>query len=83
MKTTNILSILSILVIAAPSALAATPSHEHVTNYGDGLTMHQYDDSFDFTVSVQGGPTFKFDSQTQKVRMTSKNGTFKIIDLAK
>jgi hypothetical protein len=80
--TAMILSILSILLVAAPSAQANVRA-EHTTNYGEGISMKQYDDNSGFVMSVKGGPTFKFDSRTQTVLLTRANGTVKVVDFNK
>ncbi len=80
--TAMILSILSVLLVAAPSAQADVRP-EHTTDYGDGVSMKQYDDNSGFVMSVKDGPTFKFDSRTQTVLMTRANGTVKVVNLNK
>jgi hypothetical protein len=80
--TAKILSILSILLIAAPSA-QANISAERTIDYGEGISMKQYTDNADFLMTVKDGPTFKFDSRTQTVLITRPDGSLQTVDFNK
>jgi hypothetical protein len=84
--TAMILSIFSVLVVAAPSAQANVPANvpaEHTTNYGEGVSMKKYDDNSGFVMTVKGGPTFKFNSRTQTVLITRENGSITVVNFDK
>jgi hypothetical protein len=80
--TAKILSILSVLLVAVPSAQANLRA-ERTIDYGEGISMKQYTDNADFVMSVKDGPTFKFDSSTQTVLITRPDGSVQVVDFNK
>ncbi len=80
--TAKILSILSVLLVAAPSAQANLRA-EHTVDYGEGISMKQYSDNADFVMTVKEGPTFKFDSRTQTVLITRPDGSVRVVNFNK